>query len=435
MTGTAHRIMTGATALRLLCAAIVVLLSAGPALAQAPTATTAVVSGTVSDPSGLVVPGATVMLTDPATTRSVETVTDSSGHYTFAGVFPGTYVLTTNLKGFKQSRIADIGVEVARSYTVDITVQVGQLEDVVEVKAAAIDLQRVDATIGTTLQAEAVLRLPNPTRDLTSIQFNQPLAVPYAGADTSRARAGSFAGARSDQNTYTLDGADVSDNVVGDQFPRDAAVRGDPAAGRKRRGVQRGRDECQRDVREGSGGQFVVVTKRGTNRFRGSSYLYRQDEGLNANTWTRNRTGIEDPKLRDNRYGFSFGGPLNKNRTFFFTNYEGRRFPRSTDITRIVPTSTLLGGVMRFRDAANNIVSYNVRDWDPRGIGVSPVIRDLFQTLPAGNDISQGDGLNTTGFAASPDTSFNSDFAVLRLDHNLSTQLANRRELSLLQHS
>ena len=82
--------MTGATAVRLLCAAIVVLLSAGPALAQAPTATTAVVSGTVSDQSGLVVPGVTVLLTDPATTRSVETVTDSSGHYTFAGVVPGT---------------------------------------------------------------------------------------------------------------------------------------------------------------------------------------------------------------------------------------------------------------------------------------------------------------------------------------------------------
>ena len=421
MTGKAHRILTGATALRLLCAAIVVLLSAGPALAQAPTATTAVVSGTVSDPSGLVVPGATVMLTDPTTTRSIETVTDSSGHYTFAGVFPGTYVLTTNLRGFKQSRIADIGVEVARSYTVDITVQVGQLEDVVEVKAAAIDLQRVDATIGTTLQAEAVLRLPNPTRDLTSIQFNQPLAVPYGGADASRARAGSFAGARSDQNTYTLDGADVTDNVVGTNFLETLPSAAVPLPAESVEEFRVGVTNPNATFARASGGQLVVVTKRGTNSFRGSTYWYHQDEGLNANTWTRNRTGIEDPKLRDNRYGFSLGGPLNKNRTFFFSNYEGRRFPRSTDITRIVPTSTLLGGVMRFRDAANNIVSYNVRDWDPRGIGVSPVIRDLFQTLPAGNDISQGDGLNTTGFAASPDTSFNSDFAVLRLDHNLST--------------
>jgi carboxypeptidase family protein len=419
MTGEAHRIVTGAAARRLLFAAIVVLLSSGPALAQAPTATTAVVSGIVSDPSGAVVPGVTVLLTDIATNRSAEATTDSSGHYAFPGVAPGKYTVTASLTGFKQSRIPDISVEVAKAYTINMALTVGQLEDVVDVKAAAIDLQRVDATVGTTLQAETVLRLPNPTRDLTSIQFNQPLAVPYSGADASRARAGSFAGARSDQNTYTLDGADVTDNVVGTNFLETLPSAAIPLPTESVEEFRVGTTNPNATFARASGGQFVVVTKRGTNAFHGSTYWYHQDETLNANTWNRNRTNIKDPELRDNRYGFSLGGPLAKNRTFFFTNYEGRRFPRTTDITRIVPTASLQSGVMRFRDAAGNIVNYNIRDWDPRNIGLSPVIRDLFQTLPGGNDISQGDGFNTTGFSASPDTSINTDFVVLRLDHNL----------------
>jgi hypothetical protein len=411
--------MVTSTRSPLLIAAAALVLIAGAAQAQVPTATTAVVSGTITDQSGGIVPGAAVLLTDVSTSRASEAVSDESGHYVFANVLPGTYRVTVSLPGFKQARVPDIAVEVAKAYTVNVSLQVGSLEDVVEVRAAAVDLQKVDATIGTTLQAEAVLRLPNPTRDLTSIQFNQPLAVPYSGADASRARAGSFAGARTDQNTYTLDGADVTDNVVGTNFLETLPSAAIPLPAESVEEFRVGTTNPNATFARASGGQFVVVTKRGTNAFHGSLYWYHQDESLNANTWTRNRTGIADPDLRDNRFGASLGGPIAPNRTFFFTNCEARRFPRSTDITRLVPTSTLAAGVMRFRDAAGNIVSYNVQDWDPRNIGLNPVVRDLFLRLPAGNDISQGDGLNTAGFAASPDTSINSDTAVLRLDHNL----------------
>ena len=109
------------------------------------------------------------------------------------------------------------------------------------------------------------------------------------------------------------------------------------------------------------------------------------------------------------------------NKTFFFTNYEARRFPRTTQVSRTVPTDSLKAGLLQFRDAAGNIVSYNLRALDPRGIGLNPVVSSLWGLLPGGNDPSRGDGFNTTGFTAEADTSFEQDAVVLRLDHNFST--------------
>lgn len=390
------------------------------AWAQTPTATTAVITGTVADATGGVMPGATVVLTHPGTNRTQEAVTDVSGHYAFAGVLPGVYEITATLTGFATARMPDVAVEVARAYTINIALRLGALEEVVDVRAAGVELQRTDATVGTTLSAETVLRLPNPTRELTSIQFNQPLAIPYQGADASRSRGGSFAGARSDQNTYTLDGADVTDNVVGNNFLETEPSAGIPLPAESVEEFRVSSTNPNATFARASGGQLVVVTKRGTNDYHGSLYLYRQDDALNANSWTRERVGLPKPALKDSRFGASLGGRVFRDKTFFFTNYEGRRFPRSADVTRLVPSAGLKNGIMAFRDAAGNLVNYNVRDWDPRGIGLNPIVRDLFNTMPAGNDASQGDGLNTVGFAGTPDTTYDSDFAVLRVDHNLS---------------
>lgn len=402
--------------------AFVLLTAVTPAHAQTPTATTAVVSGAVADPSGAMIPGATVLLVDVGTSRSTEQITDDNGRYVFVGVLPGRYSVTVKLTGFNQARVPEIPVEVAKAYTVDVTMQVGEMSEVVDVKASsAVELQKADATIGQTLSAQVVMRLPNPTRDLTSIQFNQPLATPYSGADSGRSRGGSIAGSRTDQNTYTLDGADVSDNVTGTNFLETLPSAAIPLPAESVEEFRVSSANANATFARASGGQLVVVTKRGTNTFKGSGYWYRQDDALNSNTWTRNRLGIEKPNLQDDRFGGSLGGRLWRDKTFFFTNYEGRRFPRATDVTRIVPTEEMKAGILRFRDAAGNVVNYNVGGFDPRGIGMNPVVADVFRLMPAGNDPSQGDGLNTTGFTSAADTSLNSDFAVLRLDHNLST--------------
>jgi len=397
------------------------LVAAAPVHAQTATSTTGVVQGTITDISGGVLPGVTVVLTDLNTNTSRETISGESGVYSFVSVLPGRYKVTATLQGFQQTVVPQVLVEVNKTQHVDLKLGVGQLSETVEVVAgAAVVLQHNDSTIVNTLNEETVLRLPNPTRSIEAIQFNQPLAVPYMGGDSNRTRAGAIAGARTDQNTYTLDGADVSDNVVGDNFLEALPAAVVPLPAESVEEFSAATTNANATFGRGSGGQFVIVTKRGTNQFRGSSYFYAQNDKLNANSWNRSRLGLGKAPLENNRGGFSLGGPLVRNRTFFFTNYEAQRFPRTTEVARIVPTDTLRAGVLRFRDAAGNIVSYDLRAFDPRGIGLNPVVSSLWGTLPAGNDPSRGDGLNTVGFTGDADTSFKSDTAILRLDHNFS---------------
>ncbi|MBA2303660.1 MAG: carboxypeptidase regulatory-like domain-containing protein [Acidobacteria bacterium] len=395
-----------------LCAAL-------PVRAQSATATTGVVQGTVSDPTGGVVPGVAVILTDLNTSAPRETVTSDAGYYAFSGVLPGRYSVTAALSGFQQAVVRGVAVEVNKTQNVDIKLGVGQVSEIVEVNAgAAVALQQNDSTVVNTMSERTVLRLPNLSRSLEAIQFNQPLAVPYMGGDSNRTRAGAIAGARTDQNTYTLDGADVSDNVVGDNFLEALPAAVVPLPAESVEEFSAATTNANATFGRGSGGQFVIVTKRGTNAFRGSTYLYHQNDGLNANSWNRERLGLDKAPLKNNRSGFSVGGPIFRSRTFFFTNYEAQRFPRTTEVARIVPTDALRSGLLRFRDAAGNTVGYDLRALDPRGIGLNPVVSALWGTLPGGNDPSRGDGLNTIGFTADADTSFNSDTVVLRLDHN-----------------
>ncbi|MFN2517406.1 MAG: hypothetical protein ABR556_14445, partial [Pyrinomonadaceae bacterium] len=160
----------------------------------------------------------------------------------------------------------------------------------------------------------------------------------------------------------------------------------------------------------------------------GSAYWYHQNDNLNANTFTRNRLGQINPELKDNRYGFTLGGPIIKDKTFIFGHYEGRRFPQTGERVRYVPTDTLRQGILRFRDAAGNIVSYNLATstqcaggvCDPRGVGISPVIRSIYNLMPVGNDTSVGDGLNTIGFRTTIPFTLKEEFVVGRIDHNIS---------------
>ena len=393
------------------------------AAAQTATATTGVVVGVVTDGTGAVLPGVSVMLTDLSTNAARETVTSGSGHYSFANVLPGRYRLTATLEGFQQTIVPEFAVEVNKSQSVDVKLGVGRVTETVEVTGgSAAVLQHNDSTVTNTMSELTVLRLPNPTRSIESIQFNQPLAVPYAGGvDSSRNRAGSVAGARTDQNTYTLDGADVSDNVVGDGFLEALPSAIVPLPAESVEEFSAATTNANATFGRGSGAQFVIVTKRGTNRFRGSGYFYRQDDAFNANTWNRNRLNQDKPELEDTRSGFSLGGPIQLSKTFFFTNYEARRFPRTTTVNRTVPTESLKAGMLRFRDTTGNIVSYDMRALDPRGIGLNPVIASFYDLLPAGNDPLGGDGLNTIRFTGEADSSFNSDTYVLRLDRNVTS--------------
>jgi len=414
-------------------AVLIGILGVQPALGQ--TAATATVSGVVSDESAAVVPGAKVVLLDKATGLARTQETSATGQYIFANVLPGSDTITVTVKGFVQSE-AQLSVEVAKSYNINVTLKVGATTDAVEVTASAgAELQTLDATVGNVVQGEEMVRLPNINRSAMVYYDLQPLVAPTyrtGGINQVNSQA-TVAGSRSDQTTLTVDGIDATDNLIGASVKPDSANVVDSPVPLTSDSVQEfgvGTTNSNANYGRGEGGQFTFVTKRGTNALHGALYEYLQNNVLNSNTWDRNRVGIANPKLEDNRFGGAAGGPIWKNRTFIFGNYEGRRLAQSATISRIVPTDSLRAGTLRFRDASGIVRDYplanstscgpgNTSACDPRGLGLNPVVSALWSHLPKGNDPTVGDGLNTIGFRSTVSTPSSSNYGIGRLDHYL----------------
>lgn len=393
------------------------------------TATSGAISGVVSDTGGAVVAGAEIELLNTTTQQSLKVMSNEDGGYVFASVLPGTYNLFISKKGFRKTAITDIKVEVTKSYSFNGTLQVGDVEQIVEVTATTVaELQTNDSTVGNVVSGTIMPLLPALTRQANELIRYQPLATP----------AGEVAGARNDQSVFALDGIDVSNQSIGGtatfmQLPIDGIDEFRVAVASPNASFGRG-----------AGGQVSVVSRRGGNQFHGATYWYHQNDNLNAATWTNKRTlaqtetnpekraKLQKPELKDNRFGFRVGGPVIpwRDSLSFFLNYEGRRFPNIQEIVRLVPTDTLRQGILRFRDAAGNIVAYPLRTsalcgatgnlpCDPRGLGLSPSMSALWSKLPSPNDLTGGDGLNTGNFRSTVGTSLNNDYYNARLDYKL----------------
>lgn len=407
---------------------LVVFLSAPAAYAQVATATTGAISGVVVDPTGAVVVGAKVRIEDEHKTIVRETETDSSGRYVFPGVPPETYTLTVSMEGFKQAAVRNLVVAVATTRNVPVTLEVGAVAQTVEVTAGAgVELQTTDATVGNVIDEDRLIGLPNPSRAASALLDLQPGTVPRVNVGFGD-QGGATTGARSDQTTWLLDGIDVTDNIIAGGGAIEPAVQ-IPAESVSEFRVSVTNPNAT--YGRAAGAQIALTTKSGSNEWHGSAYWYHQNDNLNANSWDRNRLGQEKPELKDNRFGFTTGGPMWKDKAFFHFNYEGRRFPRSASFSRIVPTDTLRQGILRFTDGAGNIVSYDLATstlcgaaggvaCDPRGLGLNSIVQSTWASMPDGNDTSVGgtDGLNTTGFTDVTDTSLESDFITARFDQN-----------------
>jgi hypothetical protein len=398
-------------------------------LAQAQTATTATIVGAVTDAAGAVLVGAEVELVNTATNQSLKQTTDESGKYVFPSVLPGVYTLTVTKPGFRKASLQDVKVDVAKSYNFNIPLEVGDVVQTVVITATTgAELQTTDSTVGNVILGKVMPFFPALTRQANELVRLQPLSTPD----------GAVAGSRQDQSTFLLDGIDVTNQSVGGlgtyaQLPIDGIEE-------FRVGVANPNASFGR----GAGGQISVISKRGSSQFHGTAYWYHQNDNLNAASWTDKRTlgqtetdpvrraKIQKPELKDNRFGFNFGGPILpwRDKAFIFLNYEGRRFPRTTSVLRLVPTDTLKQGIVRFRDAAGNTVSYNLKTstlcgttgnqiCDPRGLGLSPTVSALWAKLPAGNDSSSGDGLNTTGFRGNVSNALNNNYYNVRGDYNI----------------
>jgi len=399
--------------------------------AAAQNASTGAVLGTVADPTGAMVAAAQIELTNKDTGAKITAVTSAQGTYAVPNVPPGNYTASARAAGFRTTVVNDVTVQVNASTTVNFKLEVGEVNSTVEVSASAaqVDLQRADSTVGDVIGSEPLLRLPTRLRQAQELLLLQPGTTPQTGSDSG----GSISGALNDQTTFTLDGIDITDNSTNstintDQGSRPVLMVSVEATDEFRVAIANANATFTR----GSGGQVSLMQRSGTNEFHGSLFWYTQNSALNANTWDNNRLGLVKPKVEDNRGGGRLGGPIIRNKTFFFAEYEARRYPETFQVNSIVPTASMKQGILRFKDAAGNIDSYNLLNstacgpsgggaCDPRGLGLSPTMAAMFALEPAGNNpnVSGVDNLNTTGFTANVQSPLTDDFGTFRLDHNI----------------
>ena len=347
--------------------------------------------------------------------------------------------MTATAKGFSRAAVT-VQVDVDKSIQEDIKLQVGNATETVEVKARAIELQTADSSVGEVVESDELAQLPTTQRKVSELIYLQPATAPLVGSGSASVtgiiggQGGGVAGARPDQNSATLDGVLVADEVeggYGSGFGGNVALFPMPVdAVQEFRGVV-----SNSDAPRSSGGQYSFTSRSGTNAWHGTTYWYDQNSAANANDWTDNFYGNPKALVIDNRVGGRVGGPILKDKTFFSFFYEARRYPNYVSGERTGISQTLRQGLLRFPDATGNVVSYNFnpangpisnlcgadQSCDPRGIGFNPVIQQYFNLYPVANVPNGGDGFNTAGIMGSVSDSQTDNTALVRLDHNLNS--------------
>ncbi|WP_232298737.1 carboxypeptidase-like regulatory domain-containing protein [Granulicella tundricola] len=405
--------------------------------------TTTSVRGIVTDATGAIIPGAAVDLRDKTAVVHKDIVSDSKGEYSFVQLVPGEYTIEVESPGMgKQAKVVQLLV--AQPATVNFALTVSN-STVVEVQATEAMLNTTDATIGNAVDSETVAALPMEGRNVPDLLSLQP-GVLYLGHNLTQAnedsRSGVVSGARSDQGNVTLDGLDNNDQVTGLAF--NGVLRSTLDSVDEFRVVTTG-DNAESG--RTSGAQVNVVTKTGSNRFIGSLYEYNRNTDMAANDWFNkqsqflegipNRTG----KLIRNTFGAAVGGPVLKNRLFFFGNYESQRTAENQQVTGTVPTAAYRNGVLQYTTAnanATNVVGQvgtgtylaqltpsqfaqldpNCTTSCPWGHGEDPNILALAKQFPLPN-ASGGDGYNTSGFTWSAPNPTILNTGILKLDYVL----------------
>src|SRR5271169_2086010 len=387
--------------------------SALPTWAQS--ASSGTVAGSVTDQSGAVVPSATVTLTDISTNNTRSTTTNSAGRYIVVDVQPGTYNIAVTKAGFATTKTENQVVTVGASLTVNLSLQVGGANVVVEVQATGSELQTMNATVGNDITSIAIDNLPSLGRDVSTFVELQPGVAPD----------GSVAGAVTDQSYFSLDGGNNTNDMDGSMSVYTASYAGDPTGGVSAQwtgvsgptGVMpTPQDSVEEfkvntagqtaDFNSSAGAEIKVVTKRGTSAFHGTAYEYYKDNNWSSNSWQNNFSGTPLPSFHYSRFGGAIGGPLIPKeilggKTYFFANYEGFRFPNSETIFRNVPSPALRLGMIT--DPLTGTV-YNLKTVDPLGIGINPLVQKIWNTYePQSNAACTQnlcDGTNILGFAA-----------------------------------
>jgi Carboxypeptidase regulatory-like domain len=379
---------------------------------------TASITGVVTDASGAVVPGVQITLTNPATGVKYQAVTNQEGSYTINEVQPGPgYTANFSHEGFTSVSVTGMYLNVSTTRTQNVQMNVGNIVTTVAVSAGNQDvtIDTSDATVGNNFQVQFLNELPIANRDSPAALFTQQPGVTLDGAVT---------GARVDQDNVTLDGLDVNDNETGNFG---AIVANAPVDSvQEFRGTTAGE---LANAGEGGGGQFELVTRSGTNKFHGSLVEYHRDTDLEANNWFNNNDGVARPPLIRNQFGGNVGGPILKDRLFFFFDYNGRRDTLSNLVERTVPMNNFRNGTISYTNSSGStetLSSAQVAALDPSGIGFDQTMLTFVdKRYPVANDLSgaAGDTINTAGYRFNAPFPYKEDDYVLRFDYNLNSRM------------
>lgn len=405
---------------------------------------TSTIRGVVTDQQGRVVPDATVTLTHIATNSVRTTKTTDSGAFVFDLITPADYRLQVEAKGFKKKVVDSVKALIGRQTESNVQLDIGAATEVVEVQASAQEavINTQDATLGNNFESIQITQLPLEARNIVDLLSLQPGAT----------REGYVTGARADQSNVTLDGVDINNAQTGNaEVPRSTNSLTIGALDNDRGNITTGpvlrlNSEAVEEFRvttangnanEGrsSGSQINLVTKAGTNSFHGAAFEFYRSRGFTANDWFSNHSYPQVPRapLVRNTYGGALGGPIVKNRAFFFYSYEGRHDASGTSVSRIVPLPSLGQGIINYQycqqaacsstatasvSLAQNQQIFSQTGLDPAAMAA---LADAATKYPA-NDTSQGDQLNTGGFRFNAPTPTRLNSHVGKLDFNISSK-------------
>lgn len=363
-----------------------------PAFGQAGTST---IRGTVTDQQGGVIAHAQISIKNSSGYSRTEETT-STGAYSFDLIPVGDYEVTVQAAGFRKAEFTGVHALVGNAVTLDVRLEVGSTSQVVQVESSGNEVQinTQDATLGNTIVGEQISQLPLEGRNVLNLLTLQPGVTPD----------GSVAGARSDQSNITLDGVDINDaqtNAI------DAAVLRLNAEAIQEFRVTTVNSNA--DEGRSSAAQINLVTKSGTNQWHGAAFEFYRGSLFEANDWFSNQAGVPRTKLVRNTFGGALGGPILKDKLFFFYSYEGRREATGKPVTEVVPLPSLGQGILNYTyctdPSCDTVLPASLNATQVQQVysdaGINPAAVSALAAAAAkytANDTTVGDQLNTSGF-------------------------------------
>ncbi|GIU75742.1 MAG: hypothetical protein KatS3mg004_2829 [Bryobacteraceae bacterium] len=384
---------------------------------------TGAITGTVTDPSGAIVPNATVTATNTATNLTYETRTNEAGVYNLLFLPVGDYTVTVAAQGFKRSTLGPFKLEVNQTARVDVRLEVGDTTQTVEVRDIAPILQTESTQTGDTLTSQKLTSLPLKGRNFVSMTLLIPGAVsPNPEATNSRFGARPYVnGNREQTNNFMLDGIDINDSIdnrVGYSPNVDALEEVKVLTG-----------NMGADYGNAGGATVMLTMKSGTNQFKGNVFEFLRNEKLDANGFFRNRNPNTAKRLgyKRNIFGGTLGGPIRRDRAFFFVNYEGTEQRTSGPASAsVAPQAWRQGDLSQFpnviRDPQAGGAPFPGKQI-PQSRIVNPVARKLFSSpdlYPLPNQAGAG-ALGVSGnYASSSASTLKNHQGDAKLDYRLS---------------